>query len=73
MPIYYYPSFSSQYLLYLLGILIVLYAQGRVSSAYNKYKQIPNKKGIRGVDAARIILDRNGLQDVRIDQQKAEH
>ena len=70
MPIYYYPSFSSQYLLYLLGILIVLYAQGRVSSAYNKYKQIPNKKGIRGVDAARIILDRNGLQDVRIEPAK---
>ena len=72
MPIYYYPSFSSQYLLYLLGILIVLYAQGRVSSAYNKYKQIPNKKGIRGVDAARIILEMVYRMYVS-NQRKAEH
>lgn len=65
MPYHY--GFGSQYLLYILGIVLVMFAQSRVTSAYHKYKTIPNKRGISGKDVARYILDHNDLHDVRVE------
>ncbi len=42
-------------------------AQSRVKSAYHKYSQIRNMRGLTGHDVARYILDRNNLTDVRIE------
>ncbi len=44
-----------------------LIAQARVKSAYHKYSQIRNMRGLTGHDVARYILDRNNLADVRIE------
>lgn len=57
---------SEQYLLYIIGFAVVMMAQLRVQQAYNRYKQIPNAKHISGKDAARMILDANGLQNVPV-------
>lgn len=57
---------SEQYLLYIIGFAVVMMAQLRVQQAYNRYKQIPNAKHISGKDAARMILDSNGLQNVPV-------
>lgn len=57
---------SEQYLLYIIGFAVVMMAQLRVQQAYNRYKQIPNAKHICGKDAARMILDANGLQNVPV-------
>lgn len=49
------------------AIIFTLYAQRKVNSAYNKYATVRNRKGITGAQAARMILDKNGLADVPIE------
>ncbi len=50
----------------LLGIVITFVAQIFVTSSYHKYKEINNSLGITGFDVARKILDKFGLQDIKI-------
>ena len=59
-------SNGTQYLLYIIGFAVVMLAQYRVQQAYNQYKQEPNEKGITGKDAARRILDANGLTEIPV-------
>lgn len=59
-------------LLFGLGILTIIasmFAQYRVKAAYEKYSQVRTHRGISGEEAARKILDSNGLRDVEIRQQ----
>lgn len=51
-----------------LGIIILLplYAQFKVKSTYNKYSRIRSTSGMTGAQVARLILDHNGLQDVKV-------
>lgn len=61
---YYY---GFEYFIYLIpGILLALYAQAKISSAYEKYGSINSKINISGAQAARKILDASGLYDVEI-------
>lgn len=48
------------------AVLLTMYAQGKVKSAYEKYLRVPAMNGYTGAQTARIILDQNGLQDVEI-------
>lgn len=54
------------YVLLLIAIIFTFVAQGKVSSAFNKYSRVPNKRGITGAEAARMVLDQNGLEGVEI-------
>lgn len=61
---YYY---GFEYFIYLIpGILLALYAQAKISSAYEKYGSINSIINISGAQAARKILDASGLYDVEI-------
>lgn len=60
-------TYLSQYLLYILGFIVVMVAQSRVQTAYHKYKQIPNQHGLTGETVARKILDMNGLSHIRVE------
>ena len=51
-----------------LGFIITLIAQIYVNNSYNKYKYQGLKKKITGVEVARTILDRNGLQNIKIEE-----
>ena len=48
------------------AILLTLYAQAKVNSAYSKYARVANRRGMNGAQAARMILDANGMSDVPI-------
>jgi len=48
------------------AIILSLSAQIMVSTAYNKYRAVRNRRGETGVRAARRILDHNGLRGVEI-------
>ncbi len=48
------------------AILLTLYAQSKVNSAYAKFAQVANRRGITGAQAARMILDANGMSEVAI-------
>lgn len=48
-------------------ILLALYAQFKVKSAYATYSRIGNSRGISGAEAAAEILRRNNVYDVSIE------
>lgn len=49
------------------AIIFSIVAQIMVKSAFSKYSKVRNSRGLTGADAAREILDRNGLTNVRIE------
>lgn len=54
------------YVLPLAGFLITFIAQIYVNNSYNKYKYQSLKKKITGAETARNILDKNGLDNIKI-------
>ncbi len=60
---------STYYYLILVvpALLISVWAQIRVKSAFSRYSQVHNSRGLTGYLVARQILDSNGLQHVRIE------
>ena len=50
------------------GILLGIWADLKVKSAYAKYSKVRVAKGVTGYDAARAILNANGLGHVRIEK-----
>ncbi len=61
--------YDSNYLLMLLPVLLFsLYAQANVQSTFKKYNTVGNARRMTGYDAARLILDTNGLYHVAIER-----
>ncbi|MDR1914537.1 MAG: zinc metallopeptidase [Clostridiales bacterium] len=54
-------------LLVLPAILLSLWAQFKVSSAYKKYSQVNNRRGFTGAEVAKQLLAVSGIRDVRIE------
>ena len=50
----------------IISLIITLGAQLFVNGSYSKYKKVANQKGITGREAARVILDKNGLGDIKV-------
>ena len=47
-------------------MLFTFITQARINSAYRTYSQVANSRHITGGDAARIMMDANGLSNIRI-------
>jgi Zn-dependent membrane protease YugP len=50
------------------GIIIAAIAQGMVSSSFNKYSKIKNSRNMTGAEAAKRILNKNHLENVRVER-----
>ena len=50
------------------GLLLGLYAQMRLSAAYNKYLGVGIQSGLSGAEAARQVLDQAGLTQVPVEE-----
>jgi Zn-dependent membrane protease YugP len=48
------------------AFLFALYAQFLVKSTFSKYAKIGSTNGLTGADAARMILEKNGILDVTV-------
>ncbi len=60
--------FDTRYLIFMLpALLLALFAQWRVSSAYRKYSQIPNARALTGADVARVLMRNEGLEYVNVE------
>lgn len=60
---------STMYIVYFLIILIIpIYAQMKVKSAYKKYSKVHSTAGYTGADVARKILEANGIFNVRVEE-----
>lgn len=53
-------------LLVLIGVLLSLWAQGRVNSTFNKYSKVRSRTGMTGAEAARRLLNSQGIYDVTV-------
>ncbi len=60
--------FDPMYFVFLLPtLLLTLYAQWRVKSAYSKWAQVRNGRNMTGADVARVLLPREGLQNIGLE------
>jgi len=56
------------YLVFMLpALLLGLWAQAKVKHTFRKYNRIGNSRNITGAQAARMILDKNGLSHIQIE------
>jgi Zn-dependent membrane protease YugP len=60
------------FIFFIPGMLLMLWAQNKVRSSYKKYSQVRIMAGLTGAEAARRILDSNGLYDVQIEAVRGE-
>ena len=58
--------FFINYGLTFIALIITLIAQAFVSGSYSKYSKVRNERGITGKEAARYLLDKNGLSDIKV-------
>lgn len=62
----YYGFYDPTFIVLLPAIIFAMWAQMNVNSAFRRYSQVRNSLGITGAEAARRVLDANGLADVPI-------
>lgn len=63
----YFGYFDPTIILLIPAMIFAMYAQAKVKSAYGKYLRVPVRRGITGHQAARMILDNNGMKHVPIE------
>jgi len=54
------------------GILLTLWAQNKVKGTYRRYSQVPSTMGMTGAQVAQTILNKMGVQGVKIEQVAGE-
>lgn len=59
-------------ILVLPAVLFSMWASAKVTNTFKKYSQVRNSRGLTADAAARYILDRNGLQNIRIERISGE-
>jgi hypothetical protein len=55
------------YVLVLIGAVLCLLAQAKVSSTFNKYAKVRSRSGMTGAQAAQKILNMSGIYDVQVE------
>ncbi len=65
---YFYGIDMTYIILVMPALLFAMLAQARVSSTFNRYRAVNSRRGYTGADAARKILDMNGLYNVPIER-----
>ena len=64
--------FDPTYVLVILAFILTMFASFGVKSTFRKYDEVHNSRGITAAEAARRILDANGLQNIRIERVAGE-
>jgi Zn-dependent membrane protease YugP len=54
------------------GMLLMFWAQIQIKSTYGRYSQVASSLGVTGAQAARQILDNNGLRDIAVEAVPGE-
>ena len=67
---YYY--FDPTYVLVIIAFFLTMFASLGVKSTFNKYNDVYSSRGITAAQAARNILDANGLHNIRIERVSGE-
>lgn len=68
---FYYYGIDYSYIIYVLpAIIFAMWAQIKVNSTFKKYSRVPSDSGMTGADAAKMVLNQNGLYDVQVVEVK---
>lgn len=59
-------------ILFILGIVVVIYAQSHIMKTYHETMRVRNEQMLSGQEVARKILDANGLEDIYVVQVSGE-
>ena len=59
-------SYYGSYIILIPVIILTIWAQININSTYKKYASVPTSKGISGAEAARIMMNANGLGGIPI-------
>ena len=59
-------------ILVLIGVALSLWAQGRVNSTFSRYSRVRSMTGMTGAEAARRLLNAQGIYDVTVQQIAGE-
>lgn len=59
--------FDSTYILIIIAFALSMFASFGVQATFSRYKSVKSSRGMTGADAARKILDDNGLSNVRVE------
>lgn len=69
---YYGMYFDPTYWLVIIGAILCIVAQIRVSSTFKKYSKVRSRSGLTGAQAAQRILQLSGIYDVRIEHIRGQ-
>lgn len=64
--------FDPTYVLVIIAFALTMFASLGVKSTFNKYNDVYSSRGITAAQAARNILDANGLHSIRIERVAGE-
>jgi len=65
--------FDPLYFVFMLpGVAFMLWAQAKVKGNFSKFAKVRNSANVTGAQAARRVLDSQGLQDVQIESIRGE-
>ncbi len=59
-------SYNFYYILLLLAMVLGFVAQSKVKSTYSKFSKVASRSGVMAQEAARIVMESQGVYDVRI-------
>ncbi len=62
----YYGYYDYSWYVLIPAIIFTMICQARINSAYRTYSQVPCSTGVTGAEAARAMMDANGLSGVAI-------
>lgn len=62
-----YYGFDPTYWLVIIGAVLCIFAQLRVSSTFKKFSKVRSRSGLTGAQAAQKILHLSGIYDVRVE------
>lgn len=54
------------------GLIVMLWAQAKVSGTYRKYSKVPNLQGLTGAQVASRLLRDNGLDHVKVEATRGQ-
>ncbi len=54
------------------AMIFAMYAQSKVRGAYERYSRVRSSSGVTGAQVARTILDRAGLEEVKVVQTQGQ-
>lgn len=61
-----YGYFDPTIILVLIGVVVSLWAQSRVTSTFNKYSKVRSRGGLTGAEVATRLLRSQGIYDVQV-------